>query len=80
MRAARIWAIRSLWLLLLLELELMAEELLDPELEANLEPEDVDPFATATAPLASSTPARGPVQAGTAFMVTLPASFDRVSS
>ena len=80
-------AIRSLWL----ELELMAEELLmpeliteelllDPELEPNLELEDVAPLATATAPLASSRPARGPSQAGTAFMVTLPASLDRVSA
>jgi len=75
-RAARIWAIRSLWL----ELDLMAEELLDPELEPNLELEDVAPLATEIAPLGSSRPARGPSQAGTAFMVTLPASFDRVSA
>jgi len=58
----------------------VVEEVLEPTLEPNLELEDVDPFATATAPLASSTPARGPSQAGTAFMVTLPASLVRVSA
>ena len=63
MRAARIWAIRSLWLPLL-EVEVMAEDVLDPELEPNLELDEVEVLATATAPLASSRPARGPSQAG----------------
>ena len=60
MRAARIWAIRSLWL----EVEVMAEDVLEPELEPNLELDEVEVLATATAPLASSRPARGPSQAG----------------
>ena len=66
MRAARIWAIRSLWLPLL-EVEVMAEDVLDPELEPNLELDEVEVLATATAPLASSRPARGPSQAGEAL-------------
>ena len=65
-RAARIWAIRSLWLPLL-EVEVMAEDVLDPELEPNLELDEVEVLATATAPLASSRPARGPSQAGEAL-------------
>ena len=66
MRAARIWAIRSLWLPLL-EVEVMAEDVLEPELEPNLELDEVEVLATATAPLASSRPARGPSQAGVAL-------------
>ena len=66
MRAARIWAIRSLWLPLL-EVEVMAEDVLEPELEPNLELDEVEDLATATAPLASSRPARGPSQAGEAL-------------
>ena len=66
MRAARIWAIRSLWLPLL-EVEVMAEDVLEPELEPNLELDEVEVLATATAPLASSRPARGPSQAGEAL-------------
>ena len=45
----------------------MAEDVLDPELEPNLELDEVEVLATATAPLASSRPARGPSQAGEAL-------------
>ena len=45
----------------------MAEDVLEPELEPNLELDEVEVLATATAPLASSRPARGPSQAGVAL-------------
>ena len=45
----------------------MAEDVLDPELEPNLELDEVEVLATATAPLASSRPARDPSQAGKAL-------------
>ena len=93
-RAARIRAIRSLWLELeepelepKLEPEL--EPKLEPELEPKLEPElepkleelGLEVLAMVMAPAPeSSTPARGPVQAGIALIWTKPGSEVLVSA